>query len=34
MSAYLPRDSAGAGQYAEGGGLYALGEVTWLRGTG
>ena len=27
MSAYLPKDSAGAGQYAEGGGLYALGEV-------
>ena len=27
MSAYLPKDSTGAGQYAEGGGLYALGEM-------
>ena len=25
MSAYLPKDSSSTGQYAEGGGLYALG---------
>lgn len=33
MASYLPRDSSGSSPYAEGGGLYAIGEwplQSWL----